>query len=210
MRKILILIFCLVLAGCSKTKTASTDNIQTNTNVITSASPTDKKSLPDDDEGLLLKPVTPKVKLNSKQKKNLDETLPLKVREILEKSDGFEVLAEVLGEDESDSMGFYPNRLAVIKNESEKKEILESFYLDASAGPNPSACFVPHHGLRAVYQGKTVKVVICYQCHLFSVKSSFGEFDGGLPYENPKSESILNRIIQNQNVEIEQKDFWKE
>ncbi len=202
MRKIVILIFCcFITTNCSNVKTASNEIAQTNVNKSISLTPTNSLMT----EAILpLKPIVTEVKLNSKQKKNLNETLPPNVREVLENAEKFEVLAEVNLDDAHDGMNFEPNRITFIRDEKDKKEILESFYSDASAGPNPSACYIPHHGIRGSYKGKSVEVEICYQCHLFSVKSSFGKFYGGLPYEKVKSEELLNRLIENQSVELKQ------
>lgn len=193
MKQIVILIFCLALANCAKVETASTDKNQNIPNKIVKVSPTIEKEV-------LLKPITPNVKFNGEQQKNLNESLPKKVREILEKAEKFEILAEV--DNKPDGLNFEPNRIAVVSDENDKKEILEAFYFDASDGDYPSACYIPHHAIRATLEGKTVEVEICYQCHLFTVKSPFGSFDGGIKRENQKSESILNKIIETKSVEL--------
>jgi len=196
MRQYAILILCgFILMSCAKIETASNENAQTNSNKIVSISPTIEANTS-------LKPVTPKIKLNAEQRKYLNESLPPQVREILEKAEKFEVLAEVNLKDEEDGLNFEPNRIAEIANESDKKELLEAFYYDASDGRYPAACYIPHHGFRATHHGKTVEIEICSQCSKFYVKSPFGEFEGGIVRENPKSEAVFNRIIQNQSVEI--------
>ena len=191
MKQLMILIFCvLFLASCSKVETA--------TNIV----PINLEKTPTIQENILLKPIEPKVKLNAKQQKYLNESLPPKVREILEKAETFEVLAEV--DNEPDGLNFEPNQIATITNEADKKEILEAFYYDASDGDYPSACYIPHHKIRAIYQKKTVEIEICFQCSIFIVESPFGKFDGGIVRENRKSEDIFNRIIQNQSIKINQ------
>ncbi len=199
---IISIVCCFILTNCSKVETAVGENTQTYQSKEITTSPMIKKTVLPIEEVITLKPITSSVRLNSKQNKNLNESLPPKVREILEKAEKLEILAEVLGENDPDSMGFYPNRRAIITDEKDRKEVLETFYLDVSAGLTPSACYIPHHGIRATYKGKTVEVEICYQCHLFFVKSPFGKFDGGLAYENHKFEDVLNHIIQKQGVEI--------
>jgi hypothetical protein len=183
----------LILVSCAKVETSSTENTNANLTKPALISPTVEATA-------LLKPVTTKVKLNSGQKKKLDESLPRKIREVLEKAEIFEVLAEV--DNEPDGLRFEPNRIAKITDENTKKEILESFYYDASGGLTPSACYIPHHKIRAVYQGKTVEIEICFQCKLFFVEGSLGKFEGGLVYENQKSEDVLNQVIQNQSVKL--------
>ena len=194
MRKSLILFFgYFVLISCSKVEMSSNKTAEMNPNKIASVSPKVEANVP-------LKPVTPKVKLNTRQKKYLNESLPPQVRGILEKAENFEVLAEV--DNKPDGLDFNPNRIVKITDENTKKEILENFYHDASDGFYASACYIPHHSIRANYQGNTVEIEICFQCHLFYVESSFGKFEGGIVRENQKSEDILNRLIQNQGVEL--------
>lgn len=196
MKRLMILICALFLSSCSKVETA-TNSVPINLEKTPTVSPTVQ-------ENVSLKPVTPKVALNSKQRKYLNESLPPKVREILEKAETFEILAEVKKENESDSLSFYPNRIAFITDETEKKEILEAFYYDASDGYYPSACYIPHHKIRATYQGKNVEIEICFDCSRFNVESPLGNFEGGIVRENRKSEDIFKRIVENKSVELKQ------
>ena len=197
MRKITVLLFCLVLMSCSKIETASSNNFLTNSNNIVSVSPTVEQVN-------LLKPVTPSVKLNSQQQKYFNESLPPQVREVLEKAETFEVLAEIRGKDEFDGEGrsFEPNRIAKITDENSKKQLLEAFYKDASEEVSPAACYEPHHGIKATYQGKTVEVEICFSCARFEVKSHFGEYFGTIVRDNRKSENILEQIITTKSIEL--------
>ncbi|HRH42447.1 MAG TPA: hypothetical protein PKY82_12540 [Pyrinomonadaceae bacterium] len=191
MRKIGVLIFCIVLASCSKVETSSTPNI---TKLI--VSPTISE--------VVLKAVKPKVELNKRQEKYLNESLSPQAREVLENAEKFEVLAEVNEDRKSDRdiLTFEPNRIAKIINENDKKEILESFYFDASREDPPASCYEPHHGLRATYQGKTVEIEICFSCSRFEVKSPFGNFEGTITRENPRSEKVLEKIIRTQGIEL--------
>jgi hypothetical protein len=199
MGKIVIVIFCLFLAGCAKVETATSENTQTNSNKTASVQPAAEKEI-------LLKPVAPNVKFNAKQQKYLSESLPPKVREILEKAEKFEILAEVRSENESDGEGmtFEPNRVVRAVEELDKKNVLEAFYLDASREDSPAACYQPHHGIRAVYQGKTVEVEICFDCSRFTVKSEFGDFWGTIVRENRKSEDVFNQIVESKSAAIKQ------
>ncbi|HVE59591.1 MAG TPA: hypothetical protein VNB22_22465 [Pyrinomonadaceae bacterium] len=160
-----------------ESRNGTSENTQTNSNKTVSAQPIVEKEI-------LLKPVAPNVRFNAKRQKYLNEALPPKVREILEKAEKFEILAEV--NNDPDGLDFEPNRVAVITDENEKKEVLETFYFDASEGDYPSACYIPHHKIRAVYQGKTVEIEICFECSKFYVESPFGKYDGGIIRENRK------------------------
>lgn len=198
MQRFIILIFCGILfISCTKVETATDEKTQTG--LIPNASPTVETNSP-------LKPVFPSVKLNSKQKKYLNDSLPTQIREVLEKAEKFEVLAEVRGanENDEDSWSVQPNRIAKITEENDKKEILEAFYHDASEQDAPAVCYEPHHLIRATFQDKTVEVEICFSCSRFIVKDASGKFKGTVVRENRKSEDVFNRIIQNQSIEIKQ------
>lgn len=197
MKQIAILIFCLALANCAKVETASIANFQNNSDKTAAPTPSAEKET-------VLKPVEPNIKFTAKQQKYLDESLPLKVREILEKSEKFEVLAEVRGENEKDEdhWSVQPNRIIKIPDENSKKEILEAFYFDASEEDSPAVCYEPHHLIRANYQGKTVEVEICFGCSRFTVKSEFGKFDGTIVRENRKSEELFDEIIKTKSIEL--------
>jgi hypothetical protein len=201
MRQFIVLISsCFILLSCSKVETTSIENTQTTSNKIVTVSPTvqDLK---------LLKPVIPNVKLNSKQKNYLNESIPPQVREILEKAESFDVLAEVRKEqfsEDDESFVFEPNRIAKITKESDKKEILEAFYSDAAREDALSACYYPYHKLRAIYREKTVEIEICFMCSKFIVESPLGKFYGIIVRENRKSEDVLKRIIKKQGVELKQ------
>jgi hypothetical protein len=195
MRRIAILVFCIFAASCAKVETAANENIQINSNKTVS---------PIVEKQILLKPVKPNIKLNAKQQKYLNKSLPPEIREILEKAERFEVLAEVKGQDNRDDEGmrFEPNRIVKITDENEKKEVLEALYVDAATDEPPATCYLPHHAIHANHQGKTVEVEICFNCSRFLVKSESGEFEGTLVRENLKSEDLLNRIIESKSIEI--------
>ncbi len=140
------------------------------------------------------KPVTP---LTSAQEKELDATLPPKIREVLERAEVLHVLG--LSSEDKAGIGWYPDVRAELRIGRERSELLKSFFFDASAGPNPSAsCFIPRHGLKATHKGKTVEVIICYQCHLFSVEGDFGEYHGGVYKDGAAAYALFENILLNE------------
>jgi hypothetical protein len=190
---------CFILLGCSKVETTTFEIGQTNSNENVVVLPTVQ-------ENTSLKPVSPNIKLDAKQEKYLNESLPPKVREILEKAEKMEVSAEIYDKDEDDNkwMIFEPNRIAKITTEKDKKEILEALYFDASRETYLAACYYPRHLIQAIYQGKKINVEICFTCSLFIVEGDLGHFEGTITRDNRKSENVLNRIIKNQGVELKQ------
>ena len=190
MRLPVILIFCVFLANCANVQMASS---RPSANPAPTAVETPREEIRPP-----LVPVKPNLKLNAKQQKYLDESLPPEVREILEKAGSFEIQAEVYEkmEDDKDWMAFEPNRVLKVIDEKDKRETLEAFYFDASNEDSPAICFYPRHLIRAVYGEKTVEIVICYSCSRFTVKSEFGEFQGTIVRENRKSEDFLAKLLK--------------
>lgn len=194
----IILLFLLSLTTCSRVETISTAGVQP---VASTPAPSIGKENTNIQDSQL-KQVLPAIRLTTKQRKYLDESLPTDVRRILERSERFEILAEVDKDEssEQDSREFHPNRIVVVRDEKQKKEILEAFYFDAASEDSPAVCYEPHHSLLASYEGKIVEVEICFSCSRFKVNGS--DAWGTIVREGRKSEDLFNSIIERQGVEF--------
>ena len=131
--------------------------------------------------------------LDKEQQKELDATLPPKIREVLEKAEKLEVLG--LSSEDRSGIGWNPDVKVEVPLGEKRTSLLNAFFFDASAGPNPSACFIPRHGLRASYKGKKVEVIICFQCHLFMVKGDLGEYNGGVYRDGSASYHLFEDLL---------------
>lgn len=185
MRETLLVIIIFIAFGCSERGAEI---------VVQKGSPNGQASSPTPEDERIVIPVIPTEPLNLQNQKELNATLPLTVREILEKADTLEVLG--LSSEDKAGTGWYPDVKAKMSLGAERSELLKSFFFDASAGPNTSACFIPRHSLKASYRGKTVEVVICFQCHLFIVKGDVGKFNGGLYRDGSAAHHLFNDIIR--------------
>jgi beta-lactam-binding protein with PASTA domain len=143
--------------------------------------------------------------LTKKQKKQLDDRIPPKVREILDKADEINIYYNI----DKDTKGLrvlqfktVPNAGARLSDASLKKQFLESFYYDASSEERGAMCFAPRHKITAQYNNKTVDLDVCYQCSNFKGSSSSGDFAGSLAYEN-KSSMIISEIIEKYGTEFQ-------
>lgn len=189
MRGFFCLAGSLLLCGCAPT---SLNQISIAPAAVY-PSPTPQFSAPD-------VPEIPVKALSRKQRKELDSSLPPKVRQILEKAQSLEVLG--LSSEEKVGIGWHPDVSIGLPNSPERRHLLESFYFDASAGPNPSACFLPRHGLKASYDGKTVEIIICFQCHVFTVRGDLGEFDGGVYLKGSASHHFFEKILREDRLKL--------
>lgn len=196
MRIIGFLTLLFLLSSCAKVQTSPIVPPDV-------ASPT-PYSTPTPETSSDLKTTLVSIVLTPKQKSYLDESLPGDVREVLEKSEKFEVFAEVNKDEtsETDSRTFNPNRFVYITTEARKKEILEAFYLDAASEDSPAVCYEPHHSLRATYAGRTVEIEICFDCSRFVVKGLGSKAWGTIVREKRRSESLLVHLVEAEGKEI--------
>lgn len=151
--------------------------------------------------------VSPNIKFNKKQIKELDKSLPPNVREVLENAEEFEILMEMERKDGKLvyplKETFNPNIKAEISDANLRKEVLENFYRDVSQGSEPANCWLPHHILRAKQGDKVVEMEICFSCSRFEGKGSFGEFSGTTGRGDEKTENLFNRLIGTYGVSIQ-------
>lgn len=174
-------------AQCKSGSSSVVDNVAMVSNVVSSTpSPT-----PEAEE--IEEPEIPVRPLKKSQKKELDQTLPPRVREVLEKADVLEIRG--LSSEDKTGIDWNPDMYAKLGRGPERKRLLDAFYYDASGGNSNSGCFIPRHSLRATYSGKTIEVVICYQCHVFSVTGDLGEFDGGMYMNGSAAHRIFHKIM---------------
>lgn len=151
--------------------------------------------------------VSPDIKPNNRQTKELNKSLPPNVREVLENAEVFEILAEI--ERKNGKLvypvkeSFEPNIKAEISDSNLRKEILENFYRDVSKGSESANCWLPHHILRAKQGDKMVEIKICFSCSRFEGKSPFGEFSGTTGRGDEKTENLFNRMIEIYGVNLQ-------
>ena len=197
---LLILIFCFLITACERVQTAVDEGHSS----VVALSPTPTPPSTPLEPSAPLKPVVPQVKVGSKERAYLDESVPIEARRILEAAESFEVFAEINKDEtsETDSRTFVPNRVVRVRTEKQKREILEAFYFDAAHEDSPAVCYEPHHSLKATANGKTVEIEICYDCSRFEVKGLPTRFWGTIVRENRKSEDLLTRIIEESATDI--------
>src|SRR5438270_127934 len=101
--------------------------------------------------------------------------LPADTRKLLDKADTVELLSldpTPLGDKEKVKQSFHGYKVLgkVDLKTDDKKKLLKAFYkgIDDSDG-SVAGCFIPRHGIRAKVDGKTIEIVVCFQCHSMNV-----------------------------------------
>lgn len=97
-----------------------------------------------------------------------DNKLPEAARTILEKAEQFELLSvdpKPQKEDEKD--GFHGHKVlgkTAVKDADVRKQLVEALVKGMEGEITPAKCFNPRHGIRATHDGKTVELLICFEC----------------------------------------------
>lgn len=147
----------------------------------------------------------PKPALDSAAVERLNNQLSEDVRRILEQAEDFELIALkpgfIFGKEKIKAETLAANKywrfLVVAKTKvtdaSVKTELLDAFYKGvADARPDASAaCFSPRHAIRATSKGKTVELVICFDCYGFRGSAPNG-WIGGAVTKAPRE--TFNRV----------------
>jgi len=69
-------------------------------------------------------------------------------------------------DDEKGFRGYAVLGKTLVKDADARKGMIAALYKAiADSDGNAARCFVPRHGIRATHKGKTVDVVICFECY---------------------------------------------
>lgn len=100
--------------------------------------------------------------------------LPADTRKLLDRAETVELLSlDPNRRDEKGKGSFHGYKVlgkVDLKMKADRAKVLKALYkgIDDSDG-SVAACFIPRHGIRAKVDGKTVEIVICFQCHSMNV-----------------------------------------
>src|SRR6266542_3342151 len=79
-------------------------------------------------------------------------------------------------------------------------DVKKSLYRAINYGSMPAACFNPRHGLRAEMNGKSVDLVICFECSCLILYA--GKEKGVAVISSIRAEGLYNRIMRDAGVVI--------
>jgi len=95
--------------------------------------------------------------------------LPASALEILEGAETLILVSVDFRKEERDETKFFHGFQTLgeieVKNAAERKELLAALRKGVEENQDTGAkCFVPRHGIRATFKGKSVDLVICFEC----------------------------------------------
>src|SRR5262245_49018124 len=89
-----------------------------------------------------------------------------------------------------------------VTDKGKRKELVASIQkaVADSSATEKRMCFYPHHGLRAVGSGKTVEMVICFQCRQIKVYVDKEALDTVVTTRDP--EDILDKLLEGKKAPV--------
>ena len=142
------------------------------------------------------------------QEKNV---IPDHVKTILENATKYEVYSLDPGPGEGVKDGFHRWKVlgkTTVMAETKRATLLEALSKGVADNKGEAAkCFIPRHGLRATHDGKTIDLVICFECmHVYvyadpkdSEKKSDSFFTTGSP------EEAFDKVLKDAGVPLAKK-----
>jgi hypothetical protein len=77
-----------------------------------------------------------------------------------------------------------------------RRQVVAAVRRDIGAAQGEQAsCFVPRHVLRVTKGGRTVDLVICFECHNYRAYADGTHIAGGAPSVGNRSQKLLNRVL---------------
>jgi hypothetical protein len=136
-----------------------------------------------------------------------ENKLPADAKVILEKAEQFEMFSldpsveRVKGKD-----GFHSWKVlgkTVVKKAEVRKQILADLDKGISdSDGNGAKCFDPRHGIRAKHDGKTIDLVICFECGWIYVFHDDNAERRGVAVTNGKPQTIFDKVLKDAEVPL--------
>jgi hypothetical protein len=133
--------------------------------------------------------------------------LPDSARRVLHKAHRFELLSldpdvEVKEGAKDVFHGYKVLGKTVVKRKGVRKEILVALFRGVAAGDTEGEpdCFNPRHGIRATYQGKTVDLVLCFECDQIMVYE--GESNVAQVFTDGSPQRVFDKVLKDAGVPL--------
>lgn len=134
-----------------------------------------------------------------------DSKIPTGVVAVLEDADQFELLSidpdRPQERPRDDFHGWKVLGRSQIKDAETRKKLLSA--LKKGVGENDgtaAACFDPRHGIRATHEGRTVDLVICFEC--FQVQFYVGEKREGGFLTTGSPQTVFDQVLRDAGVPL--------
>lgn len=131
-----------------------------------------------------------------------DNTLPQDALTVLSQARDIELLSIEPAPESSSNGGFHGYRVlgkTLLKEVTVRKSLVESFTRAMEGTIVPTRCFIPRYGIRATHSGKTVEMLICFECSQFYVYDALGNSSKRF-WVNQTPRSVFDKVLQDAGI----------
>jgi hypothetical protein len=137
------------------------------------------------------------------------DEIPADAKAILDKAEQIELLSLYPANDKEKGKEFFHEYpilgKVVVKDEKTRKALVAALEKGAKENKGVGAnCFIPRHGIRATAGGKTLELVICFQC--LQVHGYIGEKANANFLVEKSPQPTLDKILKDAGVKLAPKD----
>ena len=88
-----------------------------------------------------------------------------------------------------------------IKDAGQRRKVTDAILKGIKEGGAPAKCFIPRHGIRTKWKGKTVDLVICFQCsQIYIYHEGVVKADWKTTSKSPQP--VLNKILKDAGIPL--------
>ena len=126
-----------------------------------------------------------------------NEAITVNLLQILQNAENFEVwfLDSKLNKGsftfESEYIDFQPNQTNKKVSNKLKKDLITAFLRDVEKGGEADRCWIPQHGIRAIYENQLVEIAICFICGWYRGQIFNEKLFGTFPNEEKSQSKII-------------------
>lgn len=137
-----------------------------------------------------------------------NEGIPNNISEILQNAEDFAVWFDNPQLDtgnfsfESEYIDFRANQINKNVDEETKTVLISTLLNDIERGGERARCWIPHHGIRGIYNKQLVEIAVCFMCGWFRGQILDERFEGTFPNETESESKIFfDKVFAEQNIE---------
>ena len=104
--------------------------------------------------------------------RSADNKMPEGALKVLQNATEFELYSIDFAHPDKEKTGFHQMKVVgktAVKDAATRKKLVAAFAKGMEGKIDPARCFNPRHGIRATHDGKTVDLVICFECAQFDL-----------------------------------------
>lgn len=129
--------------------------------------------------------------------------MPESALKVLQNATELELYSIDFAHMDKEKTGFHDMKVVgktTVKDADVRKKLVAEFVKGMEGDLVPARCFNPRHGIRATHDGKTVDLVICFECAQFYVHEGLGTGQSNRLLIGKGPEPALDKVLKDAGI----------